>query len=271
MINNSNLQSLNEAFFKDEVNEFIKSYYDFKKELSVLETENNVENYQDASLGKTITILENTFSTIKENLNKLKNISFSNYTLPIDVNGKNIDLVEVILEIYDKKTNDLIDTYSYRVWITGGFKIDFSGGLFFSSLLDDKFYTKDDLTEGNEGKKFIRQKDLGNLDYGFGTLMNLKYRSEKNYSYLFSFGALLKEAQEFQFLAGLGISFGKDERIILSTGVTLGRVERLVGDYDANTSYLLPENNLVTTEERFGVGYFFGVSYNLNKPKKDAD
>ena len=74
--------------------------------------------------------------------------------ITIDINGKNIDAVEVTVERYDKTaTNPTPDKYTYNIWVKGGVKIDISGGLFLTSLMDKQYDTKDD-----GSNKFIFEK-----------------------------------------------------------------------------------------------------------------
>ncbi|MGJ8745855.1 hypothetical protein [Polaribacter sp.] len=245
------------------------------KQFSILNVQYlSIKNNLEAAMKKTdfssnfidtFKTLTDTFKEIDTLLSKLFRVTTFTYTLPIDVNGKNIDYVEVTLERYDLKTNALVDSYPYRVWVTGGIKIDISGGLFFTSLKDDAFYTKDN--SAKTGEKFIYQKDIGKYDYGFGSVINVKFRDNNYITPMFSFGALFTADQRFQFLAGGGVSFGKDERIILHLGVAMGKVKRLADGYElasSTESYSL-ENSTVPLTDRFDTGFVFGLTYNLGK------
>src|SRR5690606_14206540 len=90
--------------------------------------------------------MQNEIITLKEELRistqKIFNANTnSTYLLPLDVNGENIDYVEVQLDIYEKDLNTPV-TYKYKVWIRGGLKIDFSGGTFITSLFDRQYLTQ---------------------------------------------------------------------------------------------------------------------------------
>jgi hypothetical protein len=198
----------------------------------------------------------------------MKSISTFTYSLPIDTNGKNIDYVEIILERHNLKTNTLVDTYPYKVWVKGGIKIEVSGGIFFTTLKDDQFYITEDTA--NPGNKFINKRDNGALDFGFGSLVNIKFRNNNYIAPMLSFGALFTTNQKFQFLAGGGASFGKDQRVILNAGISMGEVSRIEGDFaldNTTTSYDLGDSNAIPSNESFAIGYFFGLTYNLSKSK----
>jgi hypothetical protein len=74
----------------------------------------------------------------------------------------------------DDKTiaNPAPDIYKYNIWVTGGVKIDISGGIFLTSLMNKEYETKDD-TGVN---KFIYEKNKGNYDFGFGSSINISLR-----------------------------------------------------------------------------------------------
>ncbi|PQJ78501.1 hypothetical protein [Polaribacter porphyrae] len=267
-IQNSKVQkSLDKDDFESQRDVFYVEYVNIVSEYKVLEkiiTEKELINAENL---KKIKSNEEINSKIEENLKILFKVNFDNYSLPIDVTGKNIDLVEVTLEIYDKEKNELIESHPYRIWIRGGIKIDVSGGLYFTSLVDDEFFTEDD--PNNTDEKIIRQKDLGKFDFGFGSLLNIRFRNGKDYTLVANVGAMLKADQDFQFLTGLGLSFGRDERLIFNAGLAMGRVDRLQSNLQVGNSYNLGDSNTVSVVKKFDIGCFFGVSYNFSKPKSD--
>ena len=140
--------------------------------------------------------------------------------------------VEVQLDVYEG--NDTVpQTYTYKIWISGGWKIDFSGGAFITSLFDQTFSTAvvtEDDGQGNitnTNRSVIRQDDQGNFDFGLGVLVNITYRDNWWIKPSLNFGTLITDRQSFQLLAGGGFIFGKNERWVLHGGVSMGRVDVL--------------------------------------------
>lgn len=199
-------------------------------------------------------------------INKMFAANFTSYTLPIDIHGKNIDYVNITLERYTLESNSEPEIFNYRFWVTGGVKIDVSAGMFITSLLDAEFSTIDSTTDPS--KKTIIENDNGVYDFGFGTMVNLKYRNYGNIAPMLSFGIMLTANQKFQILSGLGIAIGKDERIIIHGGIAMGRVSRLNNTLSLDTPIELGTNE-IPTNQKFEIGHFIGITYNLAKPKNN--
>lgn len=210
---------------------------------------------------------------IKQEISKMFQLKINNYLLPVDINGKNIDLVEVSVKRYDKTaTNPTPDEYTYNIYVKGGFKIDISAGLFISSLMDKEYETKDVLVNVNgttETQKIIYEKNKGNYDFGFGSMINVSMRGGSWVRPSFNVGALFTANQKFQILSGLGIILGKEERIVLHAGLSMGSVAEISNQFiaDGKTPYNLGTSGQVSTVDKFKFGHFFGLTYNLGKTK----
>lgn len=206
---------------------------------------------------------------IKDEISKMYHLKLYNYLLPVDINGKNIDAVEVTVERYDKNaTNPTPDKYTYNIWVKGGVKIDISGGLFLTSLMDKEYETKDD-----GSNKFIFEKNRGDYEFGFGSTINVSLRGGSWVRPGLSIGALFTTNQKFQLLTGLGFIIGKEERIVLHTGLSMGRISRISDNYktDGSVSYDLGTEGTIPMTEKFSFGHFFGLTYNFGKVKKQDE
>jgi hypothetical protein len=64
---------------------------------------------------------------------------------------------------------------------------------------------------------------------------------------------------------GVGIVLGREERWILSGGLSMGVVDRLAGGYEAGKQYSLGADGEVPIVKQFKFGHFFGITYNLSK------
>ncbi len=252
------------------------SYYDQFNTLSALYNGTKRDAAQFDKQDKSYTALNDsvkaTLKSILDNLSLLFKVKLDNYLLPIDVNGKNIDVVEVSLERFDGTNPVALDKYTYNLWVRGGFKIDISGGIFISSLVSKEYEVKDK-SETVDGVtttgKVITEKENGNFDFGFGSMINISHRSAGWVNPTLNVGAIFTAKQQFQLLTGLGLILGKEERIIFGGGLSMGRVssisENLVAD--GTTMYDLG-NGAVPVNNTFEFGYYFGVTYNFSKVKK---
>ncbi|WP_343707256.1 hypothetical protein [Flavobacterium sp.] len=202
-------------------------------------------------------------------IQKFYTIDLDVHTLPIDVQGKNIDVVEFKLHRFDKITKDEDANFApnaYNIWIKGGLKIDVSAGIFFTSLYDEEYDKRDD--PAIPDNKIITLKNSGDYDIAFGTTINTYIRMNSWIVPTLNFGAVLTKSEKLQVLFGVGAILGKQERIIFSTGVSMGKVDRLANSYSDGGSYNLGTSGVVPTQSQFDFGHFFGVTYNLTKVKK---
>lgn len=219
---------------------------------------------------------KDTIKKLLDAIGQFNGVHLENYIMPIDVNGKNIDVVEISFERYEKENPTEIQKNIYNIWVKGGLKIDISGGIFITSLVNYEYITENrTITVDDEEvqRKIIRKKEKGNYEFGFGSMINISHRSGGWANPTLNIGALFTTNQQFQLLSGLGLILGKEERIILTGGCSLGRVARISEAYkdDGETLYDLGASGVVPTSNQFDFGYFFGVTYNLSKSKKQTD
>ena len=233
-----------------------------------------IEAGPDNDLKSLLSNAKNQLLQVKTALSALCNVQLKNYTLPIDVNGKNIDLLKITLERHDAQNSTLIDKYEYQVWLNGGLKLDISGGVFLSSLVDNKYYTTDSATGSN--KKYIYKSNIGKYQIGFGTLLNISYRTGAAWVRpSLNFGALFSNEQKFQLLAGVGAMLGKEQRLLLHFGLSMGAVNTIESSYtysDPNSpntrrAYDLGTGSVVPTAQKFQFGHYFGLTYNFGGAK----
>lgn len=88
-----------------------------------------------------------------------------------------------------------------------------------------------------------------------------------------NFGVLFTSNQKFQMLTGFGLILGKNERLIVHGGLSMGRVNVLKNNFvaDGETSYNLGADGNIPLNEKFKFGHFFGITYNFSKHKSNKD
>jgi len=245
--------------------EQLKTSYELSYSLKNFE---NDINYSSAEKSL-IETKDKTEKIIKTIVQKFYSIDLSVYTFPIDVQGKNIDLIEFTIHRFNKETkkeDENFDIKTYNIWIKGGLKIDVSAGVFFTSLFDSEFDKRDDLAIS--GNKIITLKNGGDYDLAFGSTINTYVRMNSWIVPTLNFGAVLTKNEKLQVLLGLGAILGKQERIIFSAGLAMGKVDRIADSYSVGGSYNLGDSGTIPTQSQFKFGHFFGITYNLTKVKK---
>lgn len=186
------------------------------------------------------------------------------YTLPKDIQGKNIDAIEFTIKRVNKKTNKEDASYGkYNVWINGGVKIDISAGVFLTSLYDKEYDGRD--VDSNTGPKQIVLKKQGNYDFAFGSTINTNFRMNSWIQPQINFGFIFTQNQKFQFILGGGLILGREERWILSGGLSMGVVDRLANGFREGQAYDFGTNGEIPMVKQFKFGHFIGITYNLSK------
>lgn len=210
---------------------------------------------------------------IKVLLSKIVALKFDNYLHPIDFNGKNIDVIELTLKRYNKVLRKQEKDYTYTIWVKGGLKIDVSGGVYLTSLVDRNYGKTDVIVNENDvevTRQVIHETNPGNYQYGFGSTINTSLRLGTSWvKPALSIGALFTNDQKFQLLAGAGVILGKKERIVLQFGLSMGQVSKIIDRYKADgiTPYNFSSDDAIPTKQKFEFGHFFGISYNFGKIK----
>lgn len=255
--------------------EFLNEFLALKDKLGFLTTGIINAGVSDEKLTLRVKNITEKILAVKTIYATLANVQMNYYTLPHDINGKNIDLLKLTVERRDKTNNTLLSKNDYQIWIKGGLKIDISAGVFLSTLKDDKYFTVDSVNTSGTTIKKIYKSNQGKYGLGFGSMLNISYRTGSAWlKPALSVGAMVSEAQKFQGLAGLGLTLGKEERAVLHWGLSFGSITKLENSYELfdqnKKAYPLGESNQVPTAQRFTFGHFFGFTYNITGTKAKA-
>lgn len=268
---------LNVQDFKSQRDNYYYQYIETKYYVKQLENEALKFYKLEKTFTSTVGNLDKLSEEVEEKVTRLFDLKFDNYIIPIDFNGKNIDLIEVTVERYDiNATNPSPDRYTYNIWVRGGFKIDVSGGLFITSLVDKEYFTKDVMVNENGVDvtyKKIYENNKGGMNFGFGSVINTTIRSGSWVRFSLSTGALITDKQKTQILTGLGVMLGRETRIILHGGCTMGFISVINDEYaaDGTIQYNLGTAGQIPTTSKFSVGYFLGITSNFGNVKSLDD
>jgi len=158
------------------------------------------------------------------------------------------------------ETERLIETAPIEVPVFGGFKVNASLGISFGQYKDQpqNYFVRDTVILAEDQDNFIPILTSFIHFYGQG-------------SRAISLGGTIGVGlpivnvgnnQSISFFAGPSVIIGKGDRIVLSVGVMDDRVARLGQGLEIGESYF-SDGDVVPTIQRYELGYFVGVSYNL--------
>jgi len=167
--------------------------------------------------------------------------------------------------------------FNYDIPVYGGWKADFSVGPTFSfgsGAKDEKFFLAPSETDGNVILK--ERKNNNVVSPGVAAIMHVYKRSGRNFSY----GGMLGVGAGFQstddadisFYLGLSGIVGKSQKIMISSGISFLKVDRLkTEEYRVSEEYLESDINLSdVTEKVIKASFFISVSFNLtNRVEKN--
>jgi len=269
---------LNEQKFKSHLEQFKITENSIIKETNIISSKasNIKEDSFIKDYNKKLKKLDEKMQEIKSKLNKMESLKFHNYLLPLDFNGMNIDIVQIKLKRHHKLDKDhKVDEFEpYQIWIKGGLKIDVSAGAFITSLVDGKYTISTKTSSDGQDYQTITQDNPGRFQYGFGSTLNVSPRLGLSWiKPSINLGVLFTSEQKFQFLAGLGVALGKNQRIVFQGGLSMGAITSIANDFkaDGESRYNLGEATAPPTQEKFKFGHFFAVTYNFGKTKSQND
>jgi hypothetical protein len=195
---------------------------------------------------------------------------------------KNADELTIGLKIIPKDGSNAtlkVDSMEIPVTIYGGFKVDVSPGIFYTSLNSARYTLRSDsmMVPGSTGAdsvtdryKTIIQEKGKNSNVVFGTLMNFYSRWGKDVNVALNIGAgvTLEAKPQVRYLGGVSVLLGRINRLALSGGFVFGKVDGLSNRYnnDTNGNGYLKVNNSETelqTRPELKSGWYLGVSYNI--------
>ena len=160
--------------------------------------------------------------------------------------------------------------FKFDVPAKGGLKVDFSVGptLSFGKNAKDQLYYLEK-TSNSDMVTLKGRNNNNNISPGIGAFMHAYPRSGKFTSIggMFGIGAGFQNTSTTNFNIYFGLTgvLGKTQRIMISSGVSYLRVERIKNDqFEEGIKYPVSEINIDNvTEKVYKPSFFFSISYNL--------
>lgn len=230
---------------------------------SVEDVKTKVDNYKYEELFRNIDFLCGQFHHPE---------GFYVASAPIQVKS-GIDMLTLRVSIRPKANieSDLItDTkdFTLEIPVVGFFKVDFSTGIFMSTLFNRTYsFLKE---SGDTGKLKENGHDI--LTPFIGALVHATYKYAPGFSFGGAAGVGIKGADldNTNYIAAITGIFGRQQRWSATIGATLGKVSRLKTQYATGESFKLGDNTATFTEDIYRPGFIFGLSYIITKTKKES-
>ncbi len=157
-----------------------------------------------------------------------------------------------------------------------GFKLDFSTGFLGTGLKDENYrlYTR------TGDSSIIVEDNKGKFNIGFALLAHAYFRTGSRINFAITSGFSLNGSnQTVNYVLGLGVPLGIEERFIVSAGMNFGKVKRLSNGYlptyqtDSLSTPSAGINNYnwyrniantgVPLTEKWSNSYFLAITYNI--------
>lgn len=160
--------------------------------------------------------------------------------------------------------------FNFDVPTKGGWKVDFSVGPVISvgkSSKDDNFFLEE--TPKPDTVTLQKRNNSNSISPGIAAMMHFYKRKGTTFSWgwMLGVGAGFQTTDDVDFSLFTGPTFvlGKHQKIMLSTGISWLRVEKLKGqEFQIGKEYRRTEINLPDVSEKvFRGSLFFSISYNL--------
>lgn len=153
--------------------------------------------------------------------------------------------------------------------VKGGLKLDFSSGLFLNFAFNrnnffDQSYRLDSVAGHPDQKKIVRNHNRNMAIPSIGALLHIYRRSGTSFNWGGAFGASISNEARANYHGGVSMIFGRDQRVVLSSGLTYCKATLLSSRYEENQVIPLePLIDPVPTEDFYRLGWFFCFSYNI--------
>jgi hypothetical protein len=287
-----NNRSLLYQIFNDRISEFRGYYNDFQSDdtiqvvyklnadyasyvKSVKASVDSLESYQKEFFKqRTYQSMVDTLdmALFRARYDIFRDITFDEQILP----KKDELIIDVQYKLFnpEKPKEAGIDTkFEKKFQVRNGAKITFSTGLTFSFGMHDRKYSiiPSDTTESFSMIKEDENNDV--LLPNISVLMHVLYRARGTVTAGLSWGlgANVSSIATMNFYLGPSIVIGRDERFIVSGGITAAPVDYLNGKYETDVLIKTEDidaQNLV--QKTFRTGWFIGLSYNLSRQKAET-
>lgn len=176
---------------------------------------------------------------------------------------QNYDFTEISIYIKDK-TNGTVNNINVPFSNKNGFKLDFSTGFVFNGLQSKSYKILPSSTDYVNIKE--EEKGVG-FNTGIALLTHAYWRSANFTNFGLTTGLSFNlNNQNLNYMFGGSLLLGEDQRFIISSGITAGKVKELVKYYEIDKDISATELSVtseVPTIDKLRATWFLSLTYNL--------
>jgi hypothetical protein len=246
--------------------ELVKAYRKSVAEKVIYDNENLRQRSSDmvkfkAKYDSILGLTQNLLSEKDSMLNLFKTLAFERRVeliQPIQV--ENRDFTQLAI----RYTNDKNETTAREITLKNrrGFKIDFSTGFIGTGLVDENYRVEPKPNSTDTG--FIRNDPKGNFAIGFALLSHAYFRTGKRVNVSLNAGLMLNGGnQTVNYITGVSVPLGLEQRFIISAGAAFGKVKTLTKGYEEDKSYRGILTTGVPYTDKWRGSWFIGITYNI--------
>lgn len=164
----------------------------------------------------------------------------------------------------DKYIIDRSRTFSYKEYVKGGIRFDFSIGTVFDIGRKQQEF---DVVQDTDGYKIIQATNNQYIPTIAG-MLHSSWRSANHFAAGFTLGVSMDmtKLQLNSLFPGISLLIGKTDKIIFTAGPALRKVTQLTNGFSLNTALTSQPEGY--TSESYKIGWFVGVSWNLTNKQK---
>ncbi len=199
--------------------------------------------------------------------------SYTAISTPVNALG---DLVEFTVTFEPRKDNDAgctleKETFTHRVRVRGGVRVDFGTGLMAVFNQNDRTYRLD-ADPANEARVIVHKNsgaDWGKPALSANMFLSKRTCARSKPALTLGLAMDLTDLSNFSIYPGLAWMFGPDPWFTIHGGLALGQVDILKGSLEEGASYASGDVDAAAlTEKRYMPGAFLGIAIVLTKEKK---
>ena len=273
------INSFSPTFFRKKSDKLYASFFESFDELEITYNALNIRPPEIVSIYNSSELLRDSIIKIGSDTFRLQaeksyklyyQIMNESFTRSLTVQATSDADIIVFKPQTISKEKEITYLPEWEVYITNGFRIDFSTGLVLSWLVDDTYTMVDtifykqvpsDSTKEINGKIFYKN-DQSEISFGIAGLTHCYYRFSKGFGLGANLGISINTTLNPQFLAGLSLLFGPEQRLVINVGAALGKVQRLASPYEESTPYEFSQNTVPYTNV-YKIAFYLGLTYSI--------
>lgn len=244
-------------------------YGKYIKEDPVLRAADSLARISHKELIQSIAAFDTTFtfSRFTAILSQLINLNKDNFqytSLPTQIRS---DITKVDLSITPWNNSSNLSSYkaSWQFPAVQRSYFTFSTDFYVSGLHSENYFAEQHINAPGDTTYSISEEGTGKAEVGIAALLHYGwyFKGTSNASFQLSFGPgiSIQKSPQPRLLVGLGLGIGRKNKILISTGMIIGEVQRLRNYYQSKPQVSFTPSDLTTPVLKPNI--FFTIGYSL--------